>query len=179
VALSPNLDDSQPLGAGDRIAYQVIEDGDPPVSLTVSDAGKVNLPYYGPVTVERKTCRELARDVKALLEGSYYYQATVRVSILATQRLRGRVYLVGKVASPGPQDIPTDEVFTVGKAILSAGGFADFADQRKVKLIRKTAERTSVVAVDVSVIWEKGHTEEDPPVLPGDLIFVPTKLINF
>jgi len=50
---------------------------------------------------------------------------------------RGKVYLVGPVRMPGPEDIPSDEVLTLSKAILRAGGFTDFADKHHVKITRQ------------------------------------------
>ena len=72
---------------------------------------------------------------------------------------RGKIYLVGPVRMPGPQDIPSDEVFTLSKAILRAGDFTDFADKHNVKVTRKT--------------------DSDLTLEPGDLIYVPERMIRF
>jgi len=49
----------------------------------------------------------------------------------------GKVYVIGQVVQTGPLEIPDDEVFTVSKAILKAGGFSDFADKHHVNLITR------------------------------------------
>ena len=95
---------------------------------------------------------------------------------------RGKIYLVGPVRTPGPQDIPSDEVLTLSKAILRAGGFNDFADKRNVRVTRKGGvkereKRTFVV--DVGEIFEKGKVERDLALEPGDLILVPQRMIRF
>lgn len=81
----------------------------------------------------------------------------------------------------GPQEIPDDESYTVSKAILKAGGFSDFADKKKVKLIRAKGGDASkrTIVVNVSDIWEKGKVENDVTLEPEDLIFVPARLVNF
>ena len=128
------LDDIYRLAIGDRVTFQIKEDDDDPQLLTVMDSGDLQVPYIGPYPVVSKTCRELARDLKAELEKNYYYQATVIITVDSKTKSRGIVYLVGAVRAPGPQDIPSDEVLTVSKAILRAGGFTDYADQHDVKI---------------------------------------------
>jgi protein involved in polysaccharide export with SLBB domain len=92
------------------------------------------------------------------------------------------VYIVGPVRSPGPQEIPSDEVLTLSKAILRAGGFGEYADKHKVRVTRKGAGaggQDQVLTVDVAEILEKGKTESDLPLEAGDLIYVPERLIRF
>jgi protein involved in polysaccharide export with SLBB domain len=176
------LDDIQKLSLGDRVSYRVIEDREESKSLVVSDTGELEIPYLGRIKVIDKTCKGLAREIKSNLEKELYYQATVIVAVDQLNKKRGSVYLVGQVRVSGAQDIPSDELFTVGKAILKAGGFSDFADKRKVRVTRKTgpAETANkVMTVDVAEIFEKGKIEKDIKLEAGDLIFVPQRLINF
>jgi len=175
------LDDKQLLGSGDRVSYRVIEDKEEPKSLVVSDSGELEIPYYGRIKAADKTCKAVARDIKAALEKDLYYQATVIVAIDQLNKKRGSVYLVGQIRVSGAQDIPSDEVFTLSKAILKAGGFSDFADKKRVKLTRKdpAGGENKVFLVDVSEIFEKGRTDKDIKVEAGDLIFVPSRLLNF
>jgi protein involved in polysaccharide export with SLBB domain len=73
-------------------------------------------------------------------------------------------------------------VFTLSKALLRAGGFGDFADKKHVKLTRKPGpgeNDNKIFVVDVAEILERGKTEKDLKLEPGDLIFVPSRLINF
>jgi protein involved in polysaccharide export with SLBB domain len=95
---------------------------------------------------------------------------------------RGKVYLVGAVRIPGPQDIPSDEVFTVSKAVLRAGGFTDYADKRDVKITRKGAAPTAAeqtFTVDVGQILEKGKIGSDLTLQAGDLVFIPERVVHF
>ena len=94
----------------------------------------------------------------------------------------GKVYLVGPVRMPGPQEIPSDEVLTLGKAIQRAGGFGDFADRKHVKITRKAGAGdadSKTFIVDVTEIYEKGRTDKDIPLESGDQIFIPERLIRF
>jgi polysaccharide biosynthesis/export protein len=176
------LDNQQKLGLGDRVSYRVIEDKDEPRSLVVTDSGELDIPYLGRVRVSDKTCQTLAKEVKAALEKELYYRATVILAIDQLNKKRGSVYLVGQIRAAGPVEIPSDEVFTVSKAILRAGGFSEFADKKRVKITRKPITcvgPTQVFTVNVIDILERGQTEKDLKLEPGDLIFVASRLLNF
>ena len=175
------LDDQRKLGPGDRVTYRVIEDEDEPRSLTVTDSGDLEVPYHGLVHAAGKTSRQLAREIKTLLERQLYYQATViiAVEVVNKTRVTGKVYVTGQVRNPGGYEIPAGENFTISKAILNAGGFSDFSDKKNVRLIRKTANGKETSAINVLEIWEKGNLDKDLVVQPDDLIVVPARLVNY
>ena len=93
----------------------------------------------------------------------------------SSEKSRGKVYVYGSVKGQGPQEIPTDETYTVSKAVIRAGGFGDFANKRKIKVTRKNGQD---LTVDLKRVIEEGHTEEDVVLQPDDQIYVPQKLIN-
>jgi len=175
------LDANDKLGPGDRVTYRVLEDQDDPRSLTITDSGELEVPYLGLVPAAGKSSRQLAAEIKTLLERKLYYQATVilAVELVNKTRVTGKVYVTGQVRNKGGFEIPAGETLTVSKAILHAGGFSDFSDKRHVNLIRRTAEGTKTFEVNVLEIWEKGKLEKDLVVQPNDLIVVPARLVNF
>jgi len=182
------LDDKHRLAIGDHLSFRIVEDEEDPKEsrdpkpMTVTDAGDLEVPYIGRFPAENKTCKQLAGEIKTALEKDYYRQATVIISIDLMTKSRGRVYLVGPVHIPGPQEIPSDEVFTLSKAILRAGGFTDYADKQRVQVTRKggSGEKDKkTFVVDVGQIFDKGKTERDLPLEPGDLILIPERLIHF
>jgi protein involved in polysaccharide export with SLBB domain len=196
------LDDKVALEAGDRISFRVIEDRDDAVPRLVTDTGEVDFPYVGRLKVAGLTCRQVAEQLKKLLEVDYYKRATVIVgldvivgnSAAATQETARIAWIVGQVHQEGPQELPKLLPLTVSQIILRAGGFGDFADERKVRLVhRATAPSSSVKTtdesldadsapegqvVDVKSVFE-GRSTLDPIVQPNDLIIVPKRLINF
>jgi len=175
------LDNTYKLVGGDRVNFRILEDGDEAKSLLVMDSGDLDTPYIGRVHVEGKTCREVAAALKSELEKDYYYQATVVLSVEVMTKNHGRVYLVGAVRAPGPVEVPSDEALTLSKAILRAGGFTDYADRRHVKVTRKEAagDDKKGFVVDVGEIFDKGKIESDLALEPGDLIYIPDRLIRF
>lgn len=176
------LDDSYHLTIGDRISFRIVQDEDGPKSLYVTDSGDLELPYLGRWPAEGKTCKKLAYAIKAALEKKYYYHATVIIAVDVKAKSRGKVYLVGAVRSPGPENIPSDEVFTLSKAILCAGGFTDYANERAVKVTRKKAgadHGDETITVNVADVLKKGKVNEDLTLKPGDLIYIPDRMVRF
>lgn len=90
------------------------------------------------------------------------------------------IIIVGEIRSPGIIKFAPGERCTLMRAIFKAGGLTKFAKGNSIRLIRygKNDERT-VQDVDVNVIIEKGHLDKDVELLPGDMLIVPGKLINF
>lgn len=171
------LDERKKLGPNDYVSFRVVEDRDTDSQhLRVNDNGELEVPYVGLVQAEGRSCKELAYNIKSLLEREYYYHATVILAVdHISEKSRGKVYVYGSVKGQGPQEIPPDEAYTVSKAVIRAGGFGDFANKRKVKLTRKNGRD---VIVDLKRVIEEGHTDEDVVLQPDDQIYVPQRLIN-
>jgi polysaccharide export outer membrane protein len=175
-------DPDKPLGVGDQVTFQIMEDKDEPVSKRVLDTGELDIPYINRVQAAGKTCDQVAAEIKRRLEADYYYKATVRLGLELTNvgRPLGRIYLSGLVRMPGPQDLFPGERTTVSAVILKAGGFAQYANDRQVKVTRKTTKgETETFTVDVKAILKDGRLNLDREVREGDYIYVPQKLINF
>lgn len=173
------LDDKHKLVSGDRVSFQIVEDRTNSIPLMVAESVELDVPYIGRVSVAGKTCKQAAADIRTLLEKDYYYKATVIIGLDALSKVLGRVYVFGPVRNPGPVEIPSNETFTAGKAILRVGGFGDFANRRAVQVVRKTPTGNQTFKVNMENVLEKGKTEEDITLQPEDFIIVPQRAINF
>ena len=97
---------------------------------------------------------------------------------------------MGEVRSVGPLELLEHQPMTVSQLIMRAGGFGDFADQRKVKLIHRNSDVSSKIAptdialakdfqvIDVKSVFE-GKSAADPVLKDGDYIIVPKQWVNF
>lgn len=174
------LDSTTQINIGDHLSFRIVEDEDQPVSLVVNDAGQVEIPYLGKLQAAHRTPKELAFDAKRALESGLYKKATVLISLdRRTTESPGVIYLSGEVNRQGPLDIPPNERLTVSTAILRAGGFSEFANKRKVRVIRKTGKGEKIYVVDVKEILDKARGDLDLPVTAGDKILVPARMINW
>ena len=182
-------DESYKLRVGDTVSFQITEDEvwdfqNAPRSLLVQDSGEVEVPYIGRVKAVGKTCKQLEGEIKTALEKDYYKRATVVISMQVASPVLGRVYVWGQVRNQGALDVLVNENLTAGKAILRAGGFGDFANKKKVKVIRsgsgaEAAKPVQPITLDMEQILNEGKTDKDIVLQPGDLLIVPSRLINF
>jgi protein involved in polysaccharide export with SLBB domain len=172
------LDDTRKLSVGDRLVYEVVEEGESARVLFVNDRGELDVPLIGTVVAVSKTCRALAVEVKKELEKDYFYRATVLINFQYGDGVRGRVTLVGQVRQQGPQGIPSDDILTVSNVILRAGGFLPDAERNRVTLIRKnpdSPDSETQQVIDVDKILQTGNLSLDIVVQPEDLIVVPKR----
>lgn len=175
------LDDSRILAPDDLLSFRIAEEEGDPVLVKVSTSGEIDFPYVGRVQASGRTCKAVAVEVRRLLEKSFYRKATVGLALETASTLpMGTYFISGQVITQGAQEIPRDRQVTVAEAILKAGGFADFADQRRVRLIRPLpGGKTEKFTVDVKAVLERGAATKDRVIQPGDYIVVPERLFNF
>jgi protein involved in polysaccharide export with SLBB domain len=173
------LDDKYKLMPGDSVSILIKEDRTNAVPLLVAESSELDIPYIGRLNVSGRTCKQLAAEVKALLEKDYYHRATVIIGLNQRSKVLGSVYVFGPVRQPGQVLIPSGETFTAGKAIVRAQGFMDFADKKNVKVVRKTATGSTTFKVNMVNVLEKGKTDEDITLEPEDFIIVPKSPFNF
>lgn len=127
----------------------------------IKEDGSISLPDVGRVQAAGKTAGELEDAIQALYVPSIYTHLNVTVKTTSD-----RVYFVrGEVRSPG-RLIYVGEI-TVTKAITSAGDFTDFANHKRILLIRANNQRFKLNADAIL-----SGDAPDPPVYPGDQIEV-------
>ena len=88
------------------------------------------------------------------------------------------VYLTGNVMHQGSFPLKAGEKLSAYGAILQNGGFARFADQNHVYVLRAVPDGTKVrLPVDISAI-KKGR-RADVQLQSGDIVVVPEKFFSF
>lgn len=154
------LNDTYKFRDMDRASFRIVEERGNPVPLYVTDSGEMEVPYIGRVKARGKTCKQLAFEIKPLLEQEYFKRATVIVALdVIGAKPRGKIQVGGQVKVQSVIELKPDDFMTVSQAIMSAGGLADFADKRKVKLVRK---KEGALADPEMIPVAKGRTAKGP-----------------
>jgi polysaccharide export outer membrane protein len=122
------------------------------------------MPDIGHVQAVGKTAGELQNEIYNLFVPKWYRHLTVTVT--AGERV---YYVTGEVKVPG-QKVYIGQM-TVTKAITSAGDFTDFANHKKVWLIRANGQR-----IKVNCNEALQDATRDPQVYPNDQIRVPRRI---
>jgi protein involved in polysaccharide export with SLBB domain len=130
---------------------------------TVDANGWMNLPYINKVKAAGVTPAQLAASIEgAYRAGKIYTNPTITVVMQPATRF---VNVGGAVRTPSR--VPFTEDMTLLTAISAAGGFNDFADQKRVRLLRGS----KVTVYDVRKF--RRDPSKDVNLQPGDKVEVP------
>lgn len=173
-----------PLRPGDRLRFSVQEDTDATAEIVVNASGKGEFPLLGLWAVAGKTVEQLASETKAALESEFFVRATVRLLLVdrpEKSSSRGRVYLAGQMRKIGVVEIDLSERNTAGRVILASGGLSDFADAKRIRIVRKVSGREDLetLTVDLEEVLKKGRIDRDVPLFDGDFVIADSKLVNW
>ncbi|MDB6053297.1 MAG: polysaccharide export protein [Verrucomicrobiales bacterium] len=153
-----------PLKVGDKIKVDYPTSGEKPMlphEETIKDDGTIHLDLIGDVKAAGLNPRQLERAIHEKYVPAFYNRLTVVVTPDSRY-----FYVGGEVKQPNRQ-LYTGNM-TVVRAIQSSGDFTDFADRKKVILLRANGDRKII-----NVIEARKDPKKDLPVYPGDSIHVP------
>jgi polysaccharide export outer membrane protein len=153
--------------AGDELSVTFSDlpaPGLPEFKERIKDDGYITLPLNIRVLAEGKTTDELARNIQSAYVPRYYKYLTVNV------KGEDRIYFVGgEVRSPDRRQYVG--AITVTQAIVTAGGFTDFANRKKVQLLRYGNDKPLIIDFNKAL----QNRKLDLPIYPGDTIIVPKR----
>lgn len=173
VSASPVVAAEAPLykiSSGDMLEIVVSDHPELSSAVLVIKDGTVSLPLLGAVPVHGMTVDEARKKLEDLYNANYIVNASVALSLKQTPSLQ--VYVNGEVKVPGVY--PYTSGTTALKAIVTAGGFTEYASKGSVKILRKADGQQQVIKVNIAKI-ENGA--EDVELMPDDVVTVPQSLI--
>jgi polysaccharide export outer membrane protein len=94
-----------------------------------------------------------------------------RVTVIVTQMNSKKVYLVGQVMRPGAIALLTD--MTVLQAISIAGGTAQFANTKKIYILRTDGGQQKKLEFNLDAVLRGRNADQNRLLKPGDTIVVP------
>lgn len=93
-------------------------------------------------------------------------------TIFVATRVPETFALSGEVRNPGEYLMPAGTQTTLSRALLRGRGFTDYANIKKVKLVRGTQE----YVVNCADMLKDGDLSKDMQILAGDFIIVPRSI---
>jgi polysaccharide export outer membrane protein len=136
-------------------------------SLLVRPDGMISLPLLGDVQASGMTPLQLADAIEGKLKK---FIQDPKVSVVLTQIHSKIIYLLGEVGKKGPVEMTPG--MTLLEAISSAGGLTDFANTKKIYILRTEAGAHQKILVHYKEAL-KGDTNLNLVLEPGDTIVVP------
>jgi polysaccharide export outer membrane protein len=152
------------IGAEDVLTVRVWREPELSGQFMVRPDGRISLPLVNEILAAGQTPEQLTASIA---QGLSKYMNRPEVAVLVTQVNSRKYYIQGEVSHPGayPLVVPT----TVLEALSNGGGFREFANTKKIIILRNGKERLQFNYRDVT----KGrHTEQNIVLQPGDQIIV-------
>jgi polysaccharide export outer membrane protein len=155
------------LVTGDKLRIEVYKDPQLSQSLQIRPDGKITLPLIGDVVAAGVTPRELTTT---LTERLTEWVRSPSVTVIVAETMPPTIYVMGEVNTPGAQPMP--EPISVIQALAIAGGFKDFANPKKIRILRK-GPNNSIQTINFN--YREAVARTDSPMLlqSGDTIIVP------
>jgi polysaccharide export outer membrane protein len=159
--------DSYVIGASDVLTVTVWKEPTLSGSLLVRPDGMISLPLLGDIQASGMTPLQLADQIEAKLKK---FMQDPKVSVVLTQIRSKIIYLLGEVQKKGPVEMTPG--MTLLEAISSAGGLTEFANSKKIYILRDEAGKHQKIPVHYKEAL-KGDSTLDLVLKPGDTIVVP------
>lgn len=156
------------LGPGDTIDVAVWNDPALTRTLLVRPDGNISFPLLGDVAVAGRTVEQ----VRALLEERISrFVPDSPVTVILSSLGSTRIYVVGKVDSPG--EFLLHGRTTVIQAIAMAGGLTTFADAGAISVLREQGGRMTAIPFNYEDVEAGKALDQNIALQPGDTIVVP------
>jgi len=150
-------------------------------SKRVDASGNVNLAHVqdvhlaGLTVAEAQTAIENAYKDARILRNP---QVSLNIDVYAPRE----VSISGMVKQAGKYSLPPETITTLKDIVLRAGGFTDTANGSKVRVSRPNPDGTTKIIVkDIDSVIRgkdtKNSVDGSFPLEPGDVIYVPEKMI--
>ena len=154
------------IGPLDTIQVEVFGVPDLSREMQVDGSGRIAMPLIGTMDAGGKTASELAADIEGALAGRYVREPDVTVNILSS--VSQVVTIDGQVVEPGLY--PVTNQMTLLRAVASAKGLGEFADQQDVVILRTVDGRAMAGLYNIAAIRRGLYS--DPPIYANDVVIV-------
>ena len=163
---SPTTDPNYIIGAQDVLDISVWKEDQLTRTVPVRPDGKISMPLLNDVQAAGLTPMQLAAHITESLKK---FVTDPQVTIIVREINSQRVYLMGEVTRPGAY--PLLPGMTVLQALSSAGGFTQFANLKKIYVLRTENGKQDKFPFNYKHALES--PDQNIQVKAGDTIVVP------
>lgn len=156
------------IGPGDLLNIYVWKEAELTQDITVMPDGRISFPLIGEIVAGGKTVTELKGEISKLIEK---FVTAPEVTVIVKESRSRRIYTIGKVVNPGPYPLAPN--MSVLQALSSAGGFAEWADEKNVLIIRRDGDKETQIPFNYKSFIAGKDPESNIRLKPNDTIVVP------
>ena len=160
--------DSYIIGAEDVLFINVWREEAISRQVPVRIDGKISLPLIDEVQAVNLTPLQLK---EAIAEKLKKFIENPNVSVIVMEANSFKVYVSGQIRTPGVHRLRGET--TILQIITMAGGFTEWADQKKILVIRKEGGKDKRITVNYKKLVKDGDLSQNIVLKAGDTIIVP------
>jgi polysaccharide export outer membrane protein len=162
------VSESYVIGPEDVLSIHVWKEEALSRTVPVRMDGKISLPLIDDVQAAGYTARQLKEVLTKRLKE---FIDNPNVSVTVVEANSYKVYVSGQVRTPGVYRLRSET--TLLQIIPMAGGFTDWANQKKILIIRKEDGKEKRITVNYKKIVKGDAPESNIILRTGDTIIVP------
>jgi polysaccharide export outer membrane protein len=156
------------IGPEDVLDVSVWKEAELTRTLPVRPDGKISMPLLNDVQAAGLTPNRLAQSLTEKLKK---YLTAPQVTVMVSQINSQRVYVIGEVTRPGAY--PMLPGMNILQAISSAGGLTQFANAKKIFLLRTVNQSQNKYPFNYKDVLDGKKPEENLQLKAGDTVVVP------
>lgn len=156
------------IGGQDVLDISVWKEEQLTQTVPVRPDGKISMPLLNDVQAAGLTPTQLAMQITESLKK---YVTNPQVTVIVTQINSQRIYILGEVLRAGAYPLLPD--MTVLQGLSSAGGFTQFANTKKIYMLRVENGKQVKYPFNYKAVIGGKAPEENIVLRAGDTIVVP------
>lgn len=156
------------IGPNDVLNIYVWKEPELTRDLTVMLDGRITYPLIGEVMAQGRSVTELK---EVMLERLKLFIEAPEITVIVKESRSKRIYTIGKINRPGPYPLEPD--MTVVQALSTAGGFAEWADEKGIVILRREGKREIQLPFNYREFIGGKNAAQNILLKPGDTIVVP------
>lgn len=156
------------IGADDVLTIVFWRDKDMSAEVVVRPDGRISLPLLNDVQAAGLSPEQLRAQLE---QAAAKYVAEPNASVVVKMINSRKVYITGNVLKPG--NYPLTGEMSVLQLIAVAGGLQEYADSKKIVVMRKEEGRDRNFAFNYKDVTKQKNLQQNISLKPGDTVIVP------
>jgi polysaccharide biosynthesis/export protein len=156
------------IGTDDVLSIVYWKDKDMSADAKVRPDGRIALPLINEVQAAGLTPEQLH---KKLTEESKKYMEDANITVVVREINSRKAFITGEVNKPGPY--PLTAPTTVMQLISMAGGLREYADAKKIMIMRNDNGRQISLPFNYKDVASGKRLQQNIELKPGDTVVVP------
>src|SRR5687768_13292652 len=167
-ATDPVVPPGYVIGADDLLSIVFWKDKEMSADAQVRPDGRIALPLINDVVAAGLTPDQLREKIT---EESKKYMEDASVTVVVRQINSRKVFITGEINKPGTYPLTTP--ITVMQLIAMAGGLREYADAKKIIIMRTENGKPKRLPFNYKSIIEGKNLQQNIELKPGDTVVVP------